>query len=342
MTSWWGPIPSLAPTTAPMMSRGSGIVGLGGGSGAAGLWPALAQAAAPARLTLVVNTASDLRRHGLRISPDLDATLYALSGRQDPARPGGLRHETFNCGKALESLGDRSWFELGDRDLATHLFRTGLLADGLSLTEVTARLATALGVRARVLPMSEQEVTTRISTTDGQLLTYPEYLIREQAAPGVRGVRFDGIGTAQPAPGVLAAIDAADLIVLGPSDPVASLLPLLGLPGVTQALEQRRERVVAVAPVVASAAVTDEDERRRGQARAALLAAINLPDTASGVARLYRDVCARFVYDRADQGEDTAIKAHGPQPVPADLRPDQGVIPDTLLAALLGGQVIRP
>jgi LPPG:FO 2-phospho-L-lactate transferase len=324
-----------------MMSRVSGIVGLGGGIGASGLWPALVKAVAPARLTLVVNTASDLRRHGLRISPDLDTTLYALSGRQDPERSGGLRHETFHSLKALEQLGGQHWFELGDRDLATQLFRTGLLADGLSLTEVTARLATALGVRTRVLPMSDQEVTTRVSTTDGRLLTYPEYLIREQAAPGVRGVRFDGIGSAQPAPGVLAAIDAADLIVLGPSDPVASMLPILGLPGVTQALERQRERVVAVAPMVASAPVTSADERR-AQARAALLAAINLPDTASGVARLYRDVCARFVYDRADQGEDTAIKAHGPQPVPADLRPHGGVVPDTLLSALLGGQVIRP
>jgi LPPG:FO 2-phospho-L-lactate transferase len=316
-------------------------VGLGGG-GAARLWPLLARAAAPARLTLIVNTADDLRLHGLRISPDLDTTLDALSGRQDAERGPGLRHETFECMKALETLGSPNWFPLGDRDLATHLFRTGLLADGLTLTEVTARLATALGVRPRVLPMSDHEVTTRISTTDGRLLHYQEYLVREQAAPGVRGVRFDGIGTAQPAPGVLAAIDAADLIVLGPSNPVASMLPILGLPGVTRALEQRRERVVAVSPVVASVPFTDEGERRRGQARAALLAAINLPATASGVARLYRDVCARFVYDRADRGEDTGIEAQGPQPVAADLLLHRGAAPDSLLSALLGNQMIRP
>lgn len=319
-----------------------GIVGLGGGIGASRLWPVLARATGPSRLTLVVSTANDLRLHGLRISPDLDTTLYALSGRQDAERGWGLRDETFQCMGALAALGGPSWFALGDRDLATHLFRTGLLADGLPLTEVTARLAAALGVRPRVLPMSDHEVTTRISTTDGRLLHYQEYLVREQAAPGVRGVRFDGIGTAQPAPGVLAAIEAADLIVLGPSDPVTGLLPILGLPGVTKALEQRRERVVAVSPVVASAPFTDEGERRRGQARAALLAAINLPATASGVARLYRDVCARFVYDRSDQGEDTGIEAQGPQPVPADLRLDQGARPDSLLSALLGRTVIRP
>jgi len=320
----------------------AGIVGLGGGIGASRLWPVLTRAAAPARLTLIVSTGSDLRRHGLRISPDLDTTLDALSGRPDAEGGEGPRHETFENMKALAELGGPTWFGRSDQDLATDLFRTGLLADGLTLTEVTARLATALGVRTRVLPMSDQEVTTRVSTTDGRLLTYPEYLVREQAAPGVRGVRFDGIGTARPAPGVLAALESADLIVLGPSDPVASLLPILGLPGVTQALEQRRERVVAVSPVVASVPVTDEGERRRGQARAALLAAINLPDTASGVARLYRDVCARFVYDRADQGEDTGIKAQGPQPVAADLRLDQGATPGSLLSALLGHQVIRP
>ena len=319
-----------------------GIVGLGGGIGASRLWRELARAAGPSRLTLVVSTAGDLRLHGLRISPEVDTTLYALSGRLDAERGWGLRDETFRCMEMLSALGGPGWFRLGDQDLATHLFRTGLLADGHTLTEVTARLAASLGVRSRVLPMSDHEVTTRITTTDGRLLHYQEYLVREQAAPGVRAVRFDGIGTAQPAPGVLAAIESADLIVLGPSNPVASMLPILGLPGVTGALEQRRERVVAVSPVVASVPFADEGERRRGQARAALLAAINLPATASGVARLYRDVCARFVYDRADQGEDTSIKAQGPQPVAADLLLHRGAAPDSLLAALLGSSVIRP
>jgi LPPG:FO 2-phospho-L-lactate transferase len=243
---------------------------------------------------------------------------------------------------ALRDLGGESWFRLGDVDLATHLYRTGLLADGLTLTEVTARLAASLGVRARVLPMTDHDVTTMISTTDGRVLHYQEYLVREQAEPGVRGVRFDGIGTATPAPGVLAAIESADLIVLGPSDPVAAMVPILGLPGVTQALEQRRDRVVAVSPVVAGVPFTDEAEARRGQARAALLAAINLPATASGVARLYRDVAARFVYDRADQGEGARIEAQGLQPVAADLLLHRGAAPDSLLAALLGSSVIRP
>jgi LPPG:FO 2-phospho-L-lactate transferase len=316
-----------------MMIGMGGIVGLGG-SGASPLWRLLARSAGPSGLTLVVSTASDLRLHGLRSCPDLDTTLYALSGRQDPERGWGVADESFRCMSALRDLGGDGWFTLGDVDLATHLYRTGLIGSGSTLTEVTTRLATALGVRARVLPMSDHDVTTRISTTDGRLLPYEEYLVREQAAPGVRGVRFDGIGAARPAPGVLAAIESADLIVLGPSNPVASMLPILGLPGVTKALEQRRDRVVAVSPVVAGVPFTDEAERRRGQARAALLAAINLPATASGVARLYRDVCSRFVYDRADQGEGPRIEAQGLL--------HRGATPDSLLVALLGSSVIRP
>ncbi|HEY0717708.1 MAG TPA: 2-phospho-L-lactate transferase CofD family protein [Streptosporangiaceae bacterium] len=314
----------------------SGIVGLGGGTAASRLWRLLARAAGPSRLTLVAGTAGDLRLHGLRICPDIDTTLYALSGREDPGRGGGVRDESFRCSGALRDLGDEAWFSLGDLDLATHLFRTGLLAQGRTLTEATARLATSFGVRARVLPMTDHDVTTMVSTADGRQLPYQEYLVREQAAPGVRGVRFDGIGAAVPAAGVLAAVESADLIVLGPSDPVAGLLPILGLPGVTRALEQRRDRVVAVSPVVGGVPVTGEAEHRRDRARAALLAAIGLPATASGVARLYRDVCARFVYDRADQGEDARIAAQGPQPVAADLLLDRGASPDSLLPAVLG------
>lgn len=320
----------------------SGIVGLGGGIGASRLWRVLARAVGPARLTLIVSTAGDLRLHGLRICPDIDTTLYALSGRQDPERGWEVRDESFRCLTALSDLGGESWFSLGDLDLATHLYRTGQLSSGATLTEVTARLTAALGVRSRVLPMSDHDVTTRITTTDGRVVPYAEYLIREQAAPGVRGVRFDGIGTAAPAPGVLAAIESADLIVLGPSNPVAGLLPILGLPGVTQALEQRRERVVAVSPVVAGVPFDNDDERRRGRARDALLAAINLPASASGVARLYRDICGRFVYDRADEGEGGRIEAQGPQAVAADLLLHRGVGPESLLTALLGTNVIRP
>ena len=312
-----------------------GIVGLGGGTGASRLWRALAGPACAGQLTLVVNTADSLWQHGLRICPDLDTVLYALSGRLDPERGWGIRDDSFRCMAALAGAGGESWFRLGDLDLATHLYRTGLLRDGGTLTEVTRRLAGSHHIPARLLPMTDDDVTTTIVTADGRRLHYEEYLVREQGAPAVRGVAFEGIGQAVPAPGVLAAIEAAGLIVLGPSDPVAGLLPILGLPGVTEALRKRRDRVTAVSPIAASAAVSGPGQSRRSQSRAALLAAVNLPATAAGVARLYRDVCSRFVYDPGDRDEAPRIAAHGVEPVPADLLRQEDTPPGPLISALL-------
>ena len=315
-----------------------GIVGLGGGIGAARLWEALAGPARGGRgpLTLVLNTANDVRLHGLRICPDIDTVLYALSGRLDAGRGWGLRDESFRCLAALAGLGGAPWFRLGDLDLATHLYRTGLLRDGASLTEVTRRLAESSGITARILPMSDDDVTTMVVGVDGRLLHYQEYLVRERAAPAVRGVRFEGIGQARPAPGVLAAIESATHIVLGPANPVAGLLPILGLPGVTETLRQHRDRVTAISPIVASTASTGPEEKLRSHSRAALLASIGLPATASGVARLYRDVCTRFVYDPADRDEAAPIAAYGLEPVPAPLPAAQDADPAPLLAAILG------
>ena len=312
-----------------------GIVGLGGGTGASRLWRALAAADGAAPLTLVVNTADSLWQYGLRICPDIDTVLYALSGRLDPERGWGVRDDSFRCMTALAGLGSEPWFRLGDLDLATHLYRTGLLREGATLTEVTRRLAGSSGITARVLPMTDDDVTTTIVTADGRRLPYPEYLVREQAAPAVRGVAFEGIGQAVPAPGVLAAIESAGLIVLGPADPVAGLLPILGLPGVTEALRKRRDRVTAVSPIVASAAVTGPEDLRHGLSRAALLAAVSLPATAAGVARLYRDVCSRFVDDPGDPDEAARIAAHGVEPVPAALLRQDDTPPGPLVSALL-------
>lgn len=311
------------------------IVGLGGGVGASRLWRALASAVGQQNLTLAVNTADDLRLHGLRICPDINTVLYALSGRQDMQRGWGVKGESFRCMTALANLGGDAWFSLGDLDLATHLYRTGLLRDGTGLAVVTAGLASALGVTARVLPMSEDDVTTVIETADGRPLHYEEYLVREQCAPEVRRVRFDGLDRATPVPGLLAAISCADIIVLGPSNPVASMEPILGLPGVTDALRARRDRVVGVSPIVSGVPVAGEGERLRAASRAALLAAAGVPPTAAGVAGLYRDVCFRFVYDVSDQEQADRIAAEDLEPVPAELLVHLGAPPARLLAAIL-------
>lgn len=287
------------------------IVGLGGGIGASRLWRVLAAAVDPSRLTLVVNTGDDRWLHGLRICPDLDTTLYALSGRQDTQRGWGLRGDSFRCMDGLGGLGCPVWFHLGDLDPATHLLRTGLLREGVGLAEVTRRLARAMGVRARVLPMTEDEVTTRIETAGGRLLHYQEFLVQHRADLPVRRVHHDRVADAEPAPGVLQAIAAADLIVLSPSNPMASIAPIVNLPGVRDALAAAGAPLVAVSPVVSGVPITDPGEQVRARSRASLLGSIAVPATATGVASLYRDLCRRFIVDLADAGEADAARALG-------------------------------
>jgi LPPG:FO 2-phospho-L-lactate transferase len=308
--------PPLTEADGPVSIRQvSEIVGLGGGIGASRLWRVLAGAVDPSHLTVVVNTGDDLWMHGLRICPDLDTTLYALSGRQDPTRGWGLSDESFRCMEALRGLGQRVWFNLGDLDLATHLLRTGLLHEGWRLAEITGRLAAAMGVRARVLPMTEQEVTTRVETADGRLLHYEEYLVLHRASPPVRRVLYDGVERAKPAPGVLEAVAAADIVVLAPSNPIASVAPILAVPGLRNALEGTAAAVVAVSPIVSGVPITEPGERTRARSRAALLASVGVPATASGVARLYRRLCQRYVLDTADRDEVDAVRALGLDPV---------------------------
>ncbi len=291
------------------------IVGLGGGIGASRLWQALAEAVDPAQLTFVVNTGDDMWMHGLRICPDLDTVCYRLAGRADPQRGWGLQGETFHCMRALAELGDAPWFNLGDRDLATHLFRTDAIRAGAGLADITARLADAMGVRAHVLPMTEREVATEVITTDGRVLHYEEFLVRHETRVPVEAVRYRGIEDAHPAPGVLEAIREADLVVLGPSNPVASILPILAIDGIRSALRNANCPVVAVTPIVAGVPIEAQDESRRARSRAVLLASRGVPAKASAVAGLYRDLCDAFVLDEADGGEASAIAGLGVEPI---------------------------
>ncbi|HEX6359600.1 2-phospho-L-lactate transferase [Actinophytocola sp.] len=292
-----------------------GIVGLGGGIGASRLWVALASAVGQGALTLIVNTGDDLWTHGLRVCPDLDTVRYRLSGQGDAQRGWGLRGETFRVMDQLRELGEDVWFNLGDRDLGTHLLRTGWLAEGLGLNAVTARLTAASGVGARLLPMTEQEVTTRVVVPGHRSLHYEEFLVKHGAALTVQHVCYDGIEDAEPAPGVIDAIRDADLVVLAPSNPLASMLPILGVRGVRDALVGAP--VVAVTPIVRGIPIRDPGEQRRAHSRAALLASRGLPATAYTVAELYRDFCDRFVVDSADVDELAAIGRLGIEAVAA-------------------------
>jgi LPPG:FO 2-phospho-L-lactate transferase len=315
-----------------------GVVGIGGGIGASRFWRALLRVLEPAELTLVVNTGDDLWLHGLRICPDLDTTLYALSGRQDVRRGWGLSGETFRCMDALRDLGQEVWFNLGDRDLATHLLRTGLLGDGASLSEVTAVLAQAMGVGVRVLPMTDDMVTTHVVTTAGAVLHYEEFLVRHQAAPEVAEVRYTGAGRAVPAPGVLAAIADAGLVVIAPSNPLASIGPVLAVPGIRAALRAAAAPVLAVTPIVSRVPISDPGERVRAASRAQLLAARGLAPTAAAVASLYRDLCRHFVLDAADAVECDAVRAAVRDVIVVPTLTGAGPPDDVLARAVLGAR----
>jgi LPPG:FO 2-phospho-L-lactate transferase len=260
----------------------------------------------------VVNVADDVWMHGLRACPDIDTVLYALSGRQDPARGWGVSGDSFECMEALRRLGEDVWFNMGDRDLATHLLRTRLLGQGAGLADITARLATALGVPARVVPATGDEVRTVVRTAGGEELGYQEYLVQRRAADDVTEVRWDGLASSQVAAPVLDAIETADLIIIGPSNPVASVLPIVGIPGMREAIQASAARVVAVTPVVTAVGITDEGEARRARSRAALLGALGLAHRPLSVAELYRDLVDTFVIDEADgAAESGAIEALG-------------------------------
>jgi LPPG:FO 2-phospho-L-lactate transferase len=268
------------------------VVTLAGGTGAAKLLRGLATCVPPRDLTVIGNTGDDTEVWGLSISPDLDTVTYALAGMLDVERGWGLTGETFNCLAAMAAHGADTWFNLGDRDLATHLTRTRALGAGQPLSMVTARLAADFGVAARILPMSDDPVRTMIRTSSGRL-TFQEYFVREKALVEVVGVDYDGAPSARPAPGVVEAIGAADVVVVCPSNPVTSVGPILAVPGVVDALRAASARVVGVSPIVGGAAVS-------GPA-GALMRVRGLAVSPVGVAAAYAPWLRRLLIDARDR-----------------------------------------
>jgi LPPG:FO 2-phospho-L-lactate transferase len=253
----------------------------------------------PSEVTIVANTGDDIWVHGLRVCPDLDTVLYALTDRQDTERGWGLRGETWRCMQALRDLDAGAWFNLGDTDLATHLYRTGALRSGRTLSQVTTELSPALGLRARLLPMTDDEVETHV-VTDVGTFHYQEYYIARAARDRVLAVEYRGVESATPAPGVLEAIAAADRILIGPSNPLASIGPILAVPGIRDAIKAAAAPVIAVTPIVTGVEITEPGEQRRAASRAGLFAAVGLPATAASAARLVADLTDAFVIDVAD------------------------------------------
>jgi len=256
----------------------------------------------PADVTAIVNVADDTELHGLHISPDIDTVVYTLAGAIDPERGWGLRDETWHAMALLERYGNPSWFNLGDKDLATHIVRTQRLRAGDPLSAVTDHLARAWDLACRVVPVTDDRLRTVIETAGGDL-SFQEYFVGRRHAVPITGVRFEGAGDASPAPGVLDAMADADVVVVAPSNPIVSIGPLLAVPGVRDALVRHRRRVVAVSPIVAGAALKGPADR--------MLDELGHEASVVGVARLYAELASVLVVDEADADRAADIEAAG-------------------------------
>jgi LPPG:FO 2-phospho-L-lactate transferase len=278
------------------------ITALAGGVGGSKLLLGLYEVKDPRALTIIVNTGDDIELHGLKISPDLDIVTYTLAGIVDLAKGWGIRGETFHALKRLAGYGRANWFNLGDRDLATHIHRTALLAEGKTLSQAAESIRIALGVKVRILPMSDEPVTTIIESNEGPL-HFQEYLVKRHAEPIVRGVRFAGAESAHSAPGVLEAISEAGRILICPSNPLISIGPILAVPGVRERLRSRKADVLAVCPIVGGKSLKGPSDK--------MLVQLGHEATALGVGKLYADFTGTFVIDPVDKVEARAISGLG-------------------------------
>ncbi|HUG80320.1 MAG TPA: 2-phospho-L-lactate transferase [Bryobacterales bacterium] len=265
---------------------------LAGGVGAARFLDGLTRVVPPESITVIGNTGDDVELHGLTICPDLDTVIYSLAGLADQERGWGLANETFHALESLKRFTSETWFQLGDRDLATHIYRSSLLRCGFPLSEVTARIARSLDIRSTILPMSDNPVRTWLETGAGQL-DFQTYFVKHHSGPSVRSVDFVGADQAAPAPGVLEAIAQADTVILAPSNPIISIGPILAVPGIRETLRETSAPVLAISPIIGGKAV-------KGPA-AAMLTDLGHGASASAVANLYRDFVDVFILDETDR-----------------------------------------
>jgi LPPG:FO 2-phospho-L-lactate transferase len=314
---------------------------LAGGVGAARLLAGMVEAVPPALVTAIVNVGDDLELHGLRISPDLDTIVYTLADAIDPERGWGLRDETWRTMENLDRYGGSTWFRLGDRDLATHLFRTQRMGEGAPLSTVTAEIAAAWKLGLRVVPVTDDPVGTRITllpdpsapgapagVVGPEEVSFQEYFVHRRHSVPVLAVRFEGDVAARPAPGVLEAIMTADVVVIAPSNPIVSIGPVLAVPGVRNAVRQRRESVVAVSPIVGGKALKGPADR--------MLRELGHEPSVVGVARLYAPLAGTLVIDEADRALADDVEAAGMRCVVTDT-----IMRDRAAAAALSTVVLH-
>jgi LPPG:FO 2-phospho-L-lactate transferase len=314
---------------------------LAGGVGAARLLAGMVQAVPPELVTAIVNVGDDLELHGLHISPDIDTVVYTLADAIDPERGWGLRDETWTTMTSLDRYGGDTWFRLGDQDLATHLFRSQRLAEGAALSTITAEIAAAWKLGLRVVPVTDERLRTRImlapdpaaSGAGGHFeapdeVAFQEYFVRRQHSVPVSAVRFDTASDIRPAPGVLEAIMTADVVVIAPSNPIVSIGPVVAVPGVRNAVRQRRESVIAVSPIVGGKALKGPADR--------MLRELGHEPSVVGVARLYAPLAGTLVIDEADRALAENVEAAGLRCVVTDT-----IMRDRAAAAALSTVVLH-
>ncbi|GMG88367.1 2-phospho-L-lactate transferase [Biformimicrobium ophioploci] len=285
-------------------SSESRVLALTGGVGGAKLCLGLAHCLAGEQLCIVANTADDFEHLGLNICPDLDTVMYTLAGLSDREKGWGLAGESWNCLSALEAAGGETWFLLGDKDIATHLVRTGMMNAGRSLSEATAKLCKQLGLNVSLLPMSDDPVRTMVQTAGGEL-PFQEYFVRERCAPEVSGFRFDGLEKARPQPEFLRTVEDSALraIIICPSNPFVSVEPIISLPGIREGMASSQAPVIAVSPIVAGMAI-------KGPA-AKMMQELSMPSSALAVAEYYGNLLDGFVIDERDWAQAEAIERLG-------------------------------
>ena len=281
------------------------IAALAGGVGAGKFLRGLLRVVDPGELTVIVNTADDVTLHGLHISPDIDSVMYWLAGVADRDRGWGRENESFRAMDTLKDLGGEAWFGLGDLDLATHLLRTDLIRSGNTLSEATEAVCRRFGVGCRILPMSNERVTTRIEAVDdsGRAvdLHFQEYWVARGARDEVKNVRYEGADQARPAPGVVEAIRRAETVIVCPSNPVASIRPILSIRGIADELRNRRDRAVGVSPIVGGAPLRGMADR--------LMPAVGMELSAFGAAAAYQGLLGAFVIDEIDRALADRIRS---------------------------------
>jgi len=280
------------------------ITALAGGVGAARFLQGLVRVVPEKDVAVIVNTGDDIELYGLHISPDIDIVMYTLSGKVDEDKGWGIRGDTFHFLETLGKYGLETWFRLGDRDLATHVYRTHLMKNGLALSEATARLCQALGLNVKILPMTNDRFATKI-VTDSGVMHFQEYLVKRGAQDKVMNVVFEGVEEAKPAPGVIESILGSDVVVVCPSNPIVSIGTILSVKNVRDALKKTKAEVVAISPIVGGHPIKGPADK--------LMKGLGLEVSAYSVAHLYRDFLDKFIIDRVDEAQKKHIESLGVQ-----------------------------